>query len=347
MRIDLSDFHLDLDAISEYLRENSRVIILTALTVFLVTAASTLVVFALVLKGSEQVMVPDVQGKDISVALLELQAKELYPRVQLRYSDKMDDKGSILEQNPSPGSIVKAGRRINLVISRGVIIDRIENYVGQNLDEVKMQLQAMFTSMATPLIVITEPPLYRFSEEPAGTILEQKPAPDTPLAGPTKVELVVSRGPEGDRVTVPDITGRSIREMYSIMEKTNLVYDFSLRNPEGSERAGTIVSQMPAGEARINSYSRISTVLAVPVANPEGKVYGIFSETLPEYPYPFQIKLSAISPNGERSPLVSVKHPGGNFSVPYLLEEGTVLVLTILNKEVGTREVHADTDESQ
>ena len=65
------------------------------------------------------------------------------------------------------------------------------------------------------------------------------------------------------------------------------------------------------------------------------------------YPYPFQIKLEAVSPKGERSLLLSMKHPGGSLTVPYAVPDGTVLVLTILNKEVSTREVHADSQAAQ
>lgn len=341
MKFNLSDVRIDFDAFAEYLRENARLILLTGLVVLLLGAASCLVIFSLSLHGSEQVMVPDVRGKDLSVAMLEMQAKELYPRIQLKYSEKTDDKGLIMDQSPSAGSIVKAGRRINLVVSRGVIVDRVENFVGQNIDDLRIHLQAMFTSMATPLIVISDPPLYRFSPAPAGTILEQNPAPDTPITGPTTVDLVVSRGPEGNKVTVPDIIGLSVEETLAAMSRTDVVFDFSSRIPEGSEIAGTVVSQMPAGGSSVAGFSRVSTVIAMPVQASSGKVYGVFTENLPVYPYPFQIKVSAISPTGERYPLVTLKHPGGPLSVPYAVEEGTVLVLTILNKEVGTYEIHA------
>lgn len=341
MRFNLSDLRVNFDTLADKLRDNARTVILTGVTVLLLTVSACAVVFFLSLRGSEQVMVPDVRGKDLAVAMLEMQAKELYPRVQLKFSDKVNDRGTILEQSPSPGSIVKAGRRINVTVSRGVIMERVENYVGQSVDDVRINLQAMFTSTNTPLIVITEPPLPRFSSAPAGTILEQDPLPDTPITGPIKLDLVVSKGPENDRTTVPNIVGLSIAEALAEIGKGHVIFDFTPRQPEGSERAGTVVSQMPAGNSQVTSYSRVSTVVALPVRSTDGLVYGVFQETLPEYPYPFTIKLSAIAPTGERTQLVALKHPGGPFSVPYAVPEGTVLSLTILNKEVGTYEIHA------
>ncbi len=342
MNFNLSDFRIDFNELSTRFRENARVILLTGATIFLLVAAAAVVLFFIFIRGPEQVMVPSVTGKDLSVAMIEMQEKELYPRIQLRYSERLDDKGTILSQSPAPGSIVKAGKRIELTVSRGIVIDKMENFVGQHIDDVKMNLQALFTSMEKPLIVIEEPPLYRYSQEPAGTILEQDPLPDTGITGPTKVTVVVSRGPEYERVAVPAITGLSIPDMLDYLSKSEVVYDFSARYPEREEKAGTVVSQTPAENVAVPSFSRVSAVVAVPVKAPDGLVYGIFEETLPEYPYPFQIQISAISPMGDRYQLASFRHPGGELSVPYAVEDGTVLVLTILNKEVGTYEIHAE-----
>lgn len=346
MKFKFSDIRIDFHAFAEKLRENSRTIILSGITVLSVTVAAAVVVFFLSLKGNEQVMVPNVAGKDLAVAMLEMQAKELYPKIQLRYSSNPDDKGIILEQTPAPGAIVKAGRRIALVVSRGVIIDRVENYIGQNIDDVKIHLQALFTSMATPLLAIQDPPLFLFSTAAAGTILEQNPQPDTPITGPLQLQLVVSRGPENDKVRVPALTGLSIPATLAQMGKSSVIFDFSSRDPDWKEVAGTVVSQIPSGDSTVNTYTRVSAVIAMPVTSSDGKVYGIFSEDLPVYPYPFQIKMEAVTPKGERYEIVSMKHPGGSLTIPYALPEGTLLVLTILNKEVATFEVRAQNPDS-
>jgi beta-lactam-binding protein with PASTA domain len=347
MKFTLPDIHFDLGALAEKLRENSRTVILTGSIIVLVTIASCFVVFSLALKGNEQVMVPAVKGKDLAVAMLEMQAKELYPKIQLRYSEKAEDKGIILEQSPSAGAIVKAGRRINLVVSRGIIVDKVENFIGQNVDDVKIHLQTLFTSTTVPLLSVKEPPLYKYNAAPAGTILEQDPSPDTPLSGPVQLIFVVSRGAENAQVAVPAITGLRLADAYAVMAKSDVIFDFSSRAPEGRETSGTVVSQMPAENALVNTKSRVAAVVAMPAESSNGLVYGIFAETLPLYPYPFQIKLEAVSPAGERSTLVSMKHPGDRLTIPYAVPAGTVLVLTILNKEVATVEVREPAKDAQ
>lgn len=339
MKFKPSDFFIDFDEVSRKFTEHSRVIILTALSVLLIAVAAGLAIFFLALKPAEKVMVPAITGKDLTVALIEMQNRELYPKIQLRYSDNPHDKGMILEQQPAPGSIVKAGRRINLVVSRGIVVDRIENYLGQKIDEVKIHLQALFSSSSNPLLSIGEPVMYRFSAEPAGTILEQEPLPDTAITAPVKLNFAVSRGPQNDQAKVPEITGLRIRDVLSVMEDCKVLFDFSTRLPEGKEQAGTVVSQMPAGGSTVTTWTRVPAVIAMPAKSPDGKIYGILTENLPVYPYPFQIQIDTVSTEGERKTLVSLKHPGGPLTIPYALSEGTVLVLNILNKEVATFEV--------
>ncbi len=332
-------FLIDVSNLTDKFRANSKVILRTTLAVVLIMCAAFAIAFFMTIQEAEKVMVPEVEGKDLSEALLEMQAKELYPRIQLRYSDRQDERGRILEQDPKAGAIVKAGKRVSLVVSRGVIIEQVENFIGQNIDDVRINLQTLFTSGSVPLLSVREPVLYRFSPEPAGTILEQDPEPETAITEPIQVSFVVSRGAENNQVTVPAITGRSIVEIISLMEQTDLIFNFTARNPQQGETAGTVVSQLPAGDTRVPEFSVIDAVVAMPAVPPSGYVYGIFREELPEYPYPFQITLDVILPSGERREYVSVRHPGGIFSVPYLLPEGSMISLNVLNRETRLYEI--------
>lgn len=328
------DFDFDLDKIESYVAARLRIFIAAAVALIAFVTLVALTVFFIAVRGAEQTMVPDVSGKELTAALLELQAKELYPRIQLRYSQDAADKGTILDQDPSPGAIVKAGRRIKLVVSRGVVVDKVENYVGQNLDDVKMHLQTLFSTSSRPLLALKEPPMYQFSTEAAGTILEQKPEPGTDVAGPTRLEFVVSRGPENAMVKVPDLVGLPIADAMERIRQSGIFFSFSVRPAQSGEAGETVVSQLPAGQAVVTANTRVALVVSVPNKVPAGEIFGVFERMLPEYPYPLSLKLEALLPTGERRRLVATDHPGGAFTAPYHLPEGSVLILSILNREV-------------
>ncbi len=330
---------MDTEAIEQFVHEHIRFVLASALAILVFVAVIATVVFFTFVRGGEQTMVPNVQGKELTTALLELQAKELYPRIQLRYSNSAAEKGNILEQDPQPGAIVKAGRRIKLVVSRGVIIDTVENFVGQDVDDVKMRLQAMFSSTLRPLLSLQEPLVYAFSPEPAGTIIEQSPAPGSDVSGPTKLVFVVSRGPESDRVTVPALTGLRVWEALEELDKAGAYWTMAVRPAQEGERGDSVVSQLPAANQVVTLNKPIEVLVAVPANIRDGEVYGLFSYNLPEYPYPLASKLEALLPSGERELVASFSHRGGLFTVPYRLPEKATLVLTVLDREIVRRAV--------
>jgi hypothetical protein len=55
---------------------------------------------------------------------------------------------------------------------------------------------------------------------------------------------------------------------------------------------------------------------------------------MPRNPYPHLIRQEALLPSGERIRLLSVEYAGGELTVPYHLPPGSVLILSMLNREM-------------
>jgi beta-lactam-binding protein with PASTA domain len=294
----------------------------------------TIAIFFVALRGAEQTLVPEVRGKELAEALLELQAIELYPRIQLRYSQTSRDRGQILEQDPKAGTIVKAGRQVRLVVSQGVMLNRVENYVGRNIDEVRMDLQLFIASAGSPLLTLKEPLMYDFSSEAPGTILRQKPEAGADISGPMNLEFVVSRGSEHITVTVPQFTGLSLSSVLEQIGRMGIVFEFSVRGIREEEKGETVVSQSPPAGTSIASNAVIDLVINSPAQLKEGEVFKLFTYTMPRNPYPLPVRLEAVLPSGERIRLISVDYPGGKFAVPYRLPVNSTLILSIMNREI-------------
>jgi hypothetical protein len=67
---------------------------------------------------------------------------------------------------------------------------------------------------------------------------------------------------------------------------------------------------------------------------PEGEIFGLFHYTMPQNLYPLGVRLEALIPGGGRIELINVQYRGGEFTVPYRLPTGTVLILSMLNREL-------------
>ena len=325
----------DLNSIEEYVSSHLRTFILLVAGLVIFMGIVAVFVFFIAVRGAEQTMVPNIVGKELTAALLELQAKELYPRLQLRYSQTSADKGLILEQEPKPGTIVKAGRRIRIVVSQGVIVNRIDNFIGRNIDEVKMDLQTVYASTSSiPLLTIKEPLMYEYSTENPGTILVQKPEPGTDISGPMTLEFVVSKGRENASVVIPELSGLGINKALEMISSSGINFHFTAREKMGNEKGETVVSQTPSADTT----APVNTIVQLTVTYPEklnnNEIFGIFSYSIPANPYPLEVRLEALPPSGERVRIFSVNYIGGELTVPYKFPEGTVLVLSMLNREL-------------
>ncbi len=325
----------DLEKLSELLDTNWKFLLKTVTVFILLTAFSALAIFFIVVKSPEQVLVPDVTGKVLTEALQEMQVKELYPKIQLRYSDTNEEKDLVLEQSPSGGSIAKAGRRINLVVSQGAILDRVGDYVGMQVEDLRSQLQTLFAASSSPMIRIPDVLMYQPDDSEPGTILEQNPPANTNLARPITLEIVVSSGKADDEARIPNITGMSLNDALLQMNRNKIIFMFKQQEVAEGQEPGSIVSQVwPVGLETVPIYTRVETVIAMPTAPVEGIVYGLIQESLPQYPYALKLDLIASPPEGDDYSIVSFYHTGRELTIPYAVPQGTTLTLTAQDNEV-------------
>ena len=330
--------------IEGYAANHLRLFLTAAAGALVLAGFAALAAFFVVLRGAEQTMVPDVRDKDLTEALLELQAKELYPRIQLRYSQSTGEKGLILEQEPPAGTIVKAGRRIRLVVSRGAVLNVVEDYRGRNIEEVQMDLRSLFASTPQPLLSLKEPFMYEFSAEAAGTILQQSPEPGAPLTGPVSLVLVVSRGLEQKAITAPDLIGLSYSEALARLAAGDIRFRFSIQPAQEGEAAGSVVIQSPEPGSSMGPGVRLSLTLAAPLDSGDGESFAVFTYILPENLYPQPVRLEALLPSGERRLLAELDHRGGELSVTYRAPAGSFLILSMLNRELYRVELRPYTE---
>ncbi|MFP4362811.1 MAG: PASTA domain-containing protein [Spirochaetia bacterium] len=304
---------------------------LVGFSAFMVTVG--LLTFFLFLQAPEETMVPDLIGMELENALVNLQERELYPNVQLRFSSDPSTKGQIIEQDPPSGTLATAGRQINIVVSKGAVVDRVENYVGQDLNELRVYLQTLFTTYR-PLLTIQEPVTYVYNEAPPGTILEQSPEPGTELTDLTEMELIVSRGPQGEAINVPHFVGRNFQDVLNTVTRQQIPFYFNRRPPEENEEPGTVISQDPVGGTEIERGQTVSLTMVDPENIPEGRVFTIFQANLPNYALYVEMRLEAEDQDGEVTTILETRHPGGTISIPCIVEENTVLRLFIYDQEV-------------
>ena len=309
------------------------------LCAFALMCFAAFAIFFMNVKGPEKVLVPNVIGKNLEDALLEMQVKELYPKFSLRYSDTPGDEGTILDQSPDAGAIVKGYSRVSLVVSRGVIVDSVDEYTGMNIEDLRMKLQTLFAGQTKPLIVLAEPE-YKPDVTDAGTILEQDPPAGTKISEPVTVQLVVSRGPNYENTKAPYLIGQSVNDLLQTITRSKLVFDITSHIASDEEKAGTVVSQQSFDSEYVPNYTRVTVEMALPEGEYNDNIYGLFTEKLIDYPYPVQMELKAYPLEGNPYTVLNFNHPGGNVTIPYAVPKGTVLEFSVVGKVYSKKTVN-------
>ncbi len=314
-----------------------RLILFSAIgaVVFMIIIAS--ITFILTIKSKELTMVPDTRGMELANAIIKLQEKALYARVQLHYSDSMSDKGTVLGQNPRPGTLVKAGARVLLKVSKGVAVEKLANYVGMDITEVENRLKSMTTPYGQ-LLKLKKPYTYVHNSQPAGTILEQKPLPGTEISLNTSLEFVVSKGPAGRLTTVRDFINIPWDRALSLALADGYPFSFSIVARKSGQQGGVVVNQSPSGNSEV-PYDTVRQLFITPPKDiPVDQVFGVLEKELPTYPVPVPVTVTAVLPAGDKQIVARFKHSGGLISIPYLEPDGTSLVISI-NGENKIREI--------
>lgn len=178
--------------------------LLIALVVVLVLAVGANFFLGYVTKHNQELMVPDLTGMTLADAAV--QAANLGVRIDVVDSIyvKRVPKGSIVRQEPKPGSMVKKGRRLQLTIN-AVNAKKVPmpNLVGYSLRSANAELVSRglelgrlvyVSDMATNNVIRQ---LYRNREINPGVMINSE----------SRIDLVLGLNPDENYTTVPDLGG--------------------------------------------------------------------------------------------------------------------------------------------
>ena len=227
--------------------------------------------------------------------------------------------------------MVRIGRQVEITVSQGTVVERIADWTGQDISEVRRDLANLFAGRQA-LIGIGDI-AYIFDDEPSGTVLQQDPAAGTEITGAIELDLVVSRGIDITRFEMPLIVGEDYRDAIELFVENDVPFIFEVGR-FASQDGGIIAIQSPEAGTRIQTDATVILRMNPPDDLPEGTLFGIFEQVLSIYPVFVEITLEALSPDGGRQIIFSMNHPGGRISIPYVVPQNTRLILSRSGEEI-------------
>jgi eukaryotic-like serine/threonine-protein kinase len=210
------------------------------LTLIVVGVVSAFAVIALLLR-QEEVRVPDLTGQDIVTVIEVVGQTGLQLKVDRREPSQTIPRDAVVSQVPPPGTGLKKGRAVRVVVSQGpseLLVPRLSGEQYRKAEILLRQGGLLSLDVARVWSETIERDLVIAQDPPAGTPLEKG----------GRVSLLVSLGKKGKLYVTPSLVGKKAEEAARLVDRMGLQHRIvskgsGTRQPSADR---VIVSQKPA-----------------------------------------------------------------------------------------------------
>lgn len=233
----------------------------------IVFGVSAYVTMTLLVKSGDNVVVPDLSGKEAVEVLEILSNLGLNTKVTgSEHSDKVP-KSRVIFQDPAPGTEIKSGRDVRIVLSKGAGTVQVPELTGISIQEARLVLEN--DGLCQGRLSYTSHP----SAEKE-MVIAQVPSPEALIDPSRCVDLLISAGQREKAYKMPDLGNRSVDHAIVLIENSNLALG-EIKTSYHTDRPGnTVIVQEPSAGSRVTEGTAVHLV----VNRLSGKAEGSFSE---------------------------------------------------------------------
>lgn len=207
-----------------------------------------------IVHSNEKVKVPNVVGKKLDLAELELRRFDLSSEISREiYSEKIPA-GNVISQTPNARAEVKAGRPIFLVVSKGKETVPVPYMIGSNMRNARVVLLQRGLEMGRVD--------YQFSDYyPKDTIISQSIQAGKYVPYGSRLDIVISKGSETQSI-VPTLIGYSFEEIHSVLQLNGFVLGTVSYRASETYLPNTVIEQSPNADEQAAPGTAISIVVS-------------------------------------------------------------------------------------
>jgi beta-lactam-binding protein with PASTA domain len=242
-----------------------------------VVGISAYLSLTLIIKSEDTVIVPNLEGKDVVYALELLSELELNTKVKGSEYTIDIPKNHVVFQEPQPGSEIKKGRDVKIIISKGPKTISMPNLIALSMQQANIILEE--NDMCRGELSRT----YHTEIEKDG-IIAQVPDAGAVIARGACIDLLVSKGTRPGAFKMPDLAGLTLEDALQSIEKINLTIGKLKSGYQKRKPRNIIMEQEPASGHRVISGSPVSLLInREPQKERSGQLYGQAAGSLFSY----------------------------------------------------------------
>jgi serine/threonine-protein kinase len=226
-----------------------KVYIAAVCTALLIVALLAAVIVPRIVRNPSGVNMPDLSGVKFETAAAQLETAGVFLNIEREDFSDAYDAGVILHQNYRPGETVPKGTTVNVAVSKGAEVFEVPDLRGEALESV--------IDRKLPFTVIEDS--YEYSgETPQDAVIDQSPRPGEVLPKGGELRLVISRGEELKKITVPDVVGMTEESARLKIEGMGLAVGQVGRSVSERYDKGIVSSQSPGGGREAFAGTKVS-----------------------------------------------------------------------------------------
>lgn len=273
------------------------------------------------------VVVPNIVGLSLNQASKILSDHNLNMEIsEEQYSDKPEN--TILSQDPSQGSVVKAGSTVYVVISKGRQVVVVPNVINKDYLEAKNILE----NMGLKANIIEQ-----YNDQFAkGYVFDQNPRQGVQVEYNTAIDLYVSKGQQP--AIMPNVVNMTLEEATTALENAGLklgkvIYKETTEVPEG-----VVLEQSVPPDSEIQKGSTIDLIVSKMPQMPQGSLQHRTKNVIIELPNKqgtMKVDVYVIQ-NGQKNLIYSAQHTyqDSPLTVPVTAYKGKATIEVDIDGEV-------------
>ncbi|MCD4743867.1 MAG: PASTA domain-containing protein [Desulfobacteraceae bacterium] len=224
------------------------------ISAFAATAVGTYIAVVLVASNSEEVVLPDLKGKNVIYVLETLTALGLNPKLYGTEYHRTCLRYHVISQDPSPGAVIKKGRDVVIYISKGKKHASVPDLRHMLIKDAKILIEE--NEFKTGFISKT------YSDNIAkDKIISQYPHAYMQQERDSKINLLISKGGKLEKYAMPDLYATFLKDAKNIINNKNLTISSIGSDNLITLPQNVIIKQTPAPGSIVTEKTKISLVV--------------------------------------------------------------------------------------
>lgn len=297
--------------------------------VVLAGTASGLIVMQIALRGERlEISVPSVEGNEVVNALEKITRAGLNLKVtSLEYDDEKP-RNTIIRQAPNAGSLIRQGRDVHVVISRGPREFDMPDLRDLSVRQATNLLQEKGISVAEMARV--------HSDVDEGRVVAQYPPAGIHVSDMGQAELLVSLGREPRMTGTPSFLGLSTAQVKKEIIKAGFAPGKVVYETRPDAASDTVVAQNPpAGMPSPEGTEMDITVAQAAPSAGRPATYALYRFTLPANAGPSEVKVVREGKDGKKREIYNGSNKGGETISLMVDLDGGATVRVFLNDKLA------------